>query len=176
MNDQHWDIKDVYRNTTRDDMPMKETLTGLENSLIAAARITIKKNGGELVTKNDHGFYRIHTESPSNIEPLHTDAEQLAHLRKHFAPQFEKDLAAPGVARARAAYIALCIGESEKLKRESPAAWSAAINELQENYPAVVHNRFHSPEPLSNQYGQEAERAGLHDPKNFKLTERPLQD
>src|SRR3954463_13280573 len=49
MNDQHWDIKDIYRNTTRDDMPMKETLTGLENTLIEAARITIKKNGGHLI-------------------------------------------------------------------------------------------------------------------------------
>ena len=43
MNDQGWDIKDVYRNTTRDDMPNDETLTGLENTLIEAARITIKK-------------------------------------------------------------------------------------------------------------------------------------
>ena len=46
MNDQGWDIKDVYRNTTRDDMPNDETLTSLENTLIEAARITIQKNGG----------------------------------------------------------------------------------------------------------------------------------
>ena len=43
MNEQGWDIKDVYRNTTRDDMPNDETLTSLENKLIEAARITIQK-------------------------------------------------------------------------------------------------------------------------------------
>ena len=48
MNKQGWDIKDVYRNTTRDDMPADETLTSFENSLIEAARITIQRNGGEI--------------------------------------------------------------------------------------------------------------------------------
>src|SRR6476620_1820966 len=47
MNAQHWNIKDFYRNTSRDDMPSDETLTGLENLCIESARITIKKNGGE---------------------------------------------------------------------------------------------------------------------------------
>jgi hypothetical protein len=100
----------------------------------------------------------------------------LANLGKHFAPQLEKDITIPGVARDRAVYIALCLGESERLKRESPAAWSAAVVELQEKYPAVVHNRFKSPEPLGDQFRREAEQAGLHDPKNLKLTERPLED
>jgi hypothetical protein len=180
MNDQHWDIKDIYRNTTRDDMPMDETLTGLENSLITAARITILKNGGshfDSANRKAHAeIYRIPTEQPANIEPLATNAEQLAKARDHFATQLQKDLATSGVARARAAYIAICLGASEKLKRESPAAWSAAIAELQEEYPAVVHNRFKSPEPLGDRLRQEAEQAGLHDPKNIKLTERPLQD
>jgi hypothetical protein len=40
----------------------------------------------------------------------------------------------------------------------------------------VVHNRFKSPEPLGDKFRREAEQAGLHDPKNLKLTERPLQD
>ena len=48
MNDQGWNIKDVYRNTTRDDMPNDETLTSLENTLIEAARLAIKSQGGEL--------------------------------------------------------------------------------------------------------------------------------
>ena len=47
MNEQGWNIKDVYADTTRDDMPMNETLTGLENLCIEAAQITIVKNGGK---------------------------------------------------------------------------------------------------------------------------------
>jgi hypothetical protein len=82
MDEKDWDIKDVYRNTTRDDMPNDETLTGLENTLIAAARITIEKNGGALVTKDGHPVYRIHTEQPANIEPLASPADQLARARR----------------------------------------------------------------------------------------------
>jgi hypothetical protein len=175
MNDQGWDIKDVYRNTTRDEMPNDETLTGLENRLIEAARITIRKNGGELVSEDGRRTYRIPTESPTNIEPVATAAAQTANLRKHFAPQLDKDLAAPGVARARAAYIAVCLGEAGRFKRESPANWSAAISEL-EKYPAVVHDAFKSPAPIGDELRRNAEEAGLHDPKNIKLTERPLED
>ena len=127
MNDQGWNIKDIYRNTTRDDMPNDETLTGLENTLIecrtasrfarTAATIIDSANG-----KVHAEIYRIPTEQPANIEPLATAAAQIANLRKHFAPQLEKDLAAPGVTRARAAYIAICLGETERFKRESPAS------------------------------------------------------
>jgi ADP-ribosylglycohydrolase len=175
MSDQHWNIKDIYRNTTRDDMPMDETLTGLENSAVEAARVTIKKNGGDVVTKDGQRIYRIPAESPANIEPLATQADQLADLRKHFAPQLSKDLATPGVARARAAYIAICLGETKKFKSESPTDWSAAIAEL-EKYPAVIHNAFKSPTPIGDPLRKEIEAAGLRDPKNIKLTERPLQD
>jgi hypothetical protein len=176
MNDQGWDIKDVYRNTTRDDMPNGETLTGLENTLVEAARITIKRQGGELISTNGKRLYRIRAESPANIEPLATGPEQLTKLREHFAPQLQKDLATPGVTRARAAYITICLGEAERFKRESPKEWATAIAELQEKYPAVVHNAFKSPTPIGDPLRREAERAGLHDPKNIKLTERPLED
>src|SRR3954471_24468251 len=52
MNKQGWNIKDIYRNTTRDNMPTDETLTGLENTLVDAARITVKRQGGELISKD----------------------------------------------------------------------------------------------------------------------------
>ncbi len=186
MNQQGWDIKDIYRNNARDDMPLDETLTGLENLAIEAARITIRRAGGQipLLPKEGQGdgslhnekrMYHIRPEPPANIEPLATQAAQLARLRKQFGPQLEKDLAAPGTTSARAAYVAICLGEADKLKRDSPAAWSAAIAELQK-YPAIVHDLFHAPQPLGPLLRQTAERAGLHDPKNLKLTERPLED
>jgi ADP-ribosylglycohydrolase len=175
MNNQGWNIKDIYRNTTRDDMPMNETLTGLENTVIEAARITIKKNGGEIVTKDGHRIYRIPSETAANIQPLATAAVQLVDLRKQFTPQLKKDLATPGVTRARAAYIAVCLGETKRFKRELPTVWSAAISEL-EKYPAVIHDLFKSPTPIGDPLRREAEQAGLHDPKNIKLAERPLDD
>jgi ADP-ribosylglycohydrolase len=167
MDDQGWDIKDVYRNTTRDNMPNDETLTRLENKLIEAARITIQKNGGVIPSPFGRGLgegalaYRIPTESPANIEPLATPADQIARAQKVFLPQLKRDLAAMGVTRARAAYLAICLGESEKLKSDSPADWSAAIAELQEKHPTVVLNLFKSPEPTGDQLRRSAQAAGL---------------
>jgi hypothetical protein len=177
-------------------MPNSETLTGLEDTLIEAARITIKKNGGEVPLPIREGtsevsssspspggrgpgedalVYRIPTEQPAHIEPLATQATQLETLRSQFGPQLKKDLAAPGVTGARAAYIAICLGETERFKRESPAEWSAAIAEL-EKYPAVVHDAIKSPAPVGDHFRRAIDSAGIHDPKNVKLTERPVQD
>jgi ADP-ribosylglycohydrolase len=186
MDDQHWTIKDVYLNTSRDDMPNDETLTGLEKLCIEAARITIKAQGGSLVPSPSLGrvregqsvtaVYHIPTEQPANIEPLATPADQLARVRKEFVPHLKADLASPGAARARAAFIAICLSETEKLKSEAPKEWAAAVAELQPNYPKVVHNLFKAPAPAGDPLRRAAELAGLHDPKDLKLTERPLED
>ena len=120
MNEQGWDIKDVYRNTTRDDMPNDETLTSLENLFVDAAHITIQQNGGELIAEHNQRYYRIHTEPPANIEPLSSPADQLAHAKKEFTPALAHDITTPGVTRARAAYLAICLGEADSLKAKSP--------------------------------------------------------
>ncbi len=186
MNDQGWMIKDIYRNTTRDGLPTDETLTGLENTLIAAARITIQRNGGELIPSRSSvragslepspsgrgqgegalapiKSYRIPTESPANVEPLATTPDQFARARKEFSPQLARDLTTPGVTRVRAAYLAICLGEAEKLRSDSPAAWSAAITEL-EKHPNVIRNLFHAPAPVGEQLRRSAELAGLRQP------------
>ncbi len=174
MDAQGWDIKDIYRNTTRDDMPKDETLTGLENLVVEAARLTIQKNGGQIPIPSREGpgegsipspnrFYRIPTEQPANIEPLSTSADQIARAKKEFALTLAHDVKVPGLTIARAAYLAICLGEAEKLKADSPEAWSAAISEL-EKHPAVVHNIFTAPEPGSQQLKQAALAVGLRDP------------
>ncbi len=78
MNAQGWDIADVYRNTTRDDMPLDETLTGLENTLIECARVVVAEHGGEVVTDGGRRVYRIHREPAANVSPLSTPEEQAA--------------------------------------------------------------------------------------------------
>lgn len=185
MDDQHWKIKDIYRNTSRDDMPNDETLTGLENLCIQAARITIKTQGGSVPSPATGrareglpttALDRIPLEQPANIEPLATPTDQLARARKQLGPQLKSDPSSPGVARARAAFIAICLGETGRLKSESPKEWAAAVAELQMNYPKVVHNLFKAPSPIGDPLRRAAEHAGLHDPKDLQLTERPLED
>ena len=186
MNDQGWAIKDVYRNTTRDNMPNDETLTSLENKLIEAARITIKNNGGQLVpSPSGRGqgegalpalkSYRIPTEQPKNIETLTTKSDQLARLRAN-ERTLKETFTQPGISRTRAAYVAICLGNAEELKREHPTAWSAAISDLQQNHPSLLRDLFHAPKPQADALRKRAEQAGLHDPKDFKPTERPLEE
>lgn len=180
MADQGWDIKDIYRNTMRDDMPTDETLTSLENLAVEAARLTIQKNGGQIPLPHREGpgegsspssprIYRIPTEAPANIEPLSTSADQLAHAKKFFVPQLKHDLATPGLSCARAAYLAICLGDAEKLKKESPEAWSAALAEL-EKHPAVVRNIFTAPDPGGQPLKKAALAAGLHQPAKQTAT------
>ena len=163
MNDQGWDIADVYRNTTRDGMPMDETITGLENTLIECARIAIIEHGGQIPATDGPDVYRIASETPGIVYPLSTAANQLAQARENFLPRLENDLAGSSVDRARTAYLALCLGESERLERERPKDWAAALAELQ-TYPVVVRNLYHAPPPAGETLQENARRAGLSRP------------
>jgi ADP-ribosylglycohydrolase len=163
MNQQGWNIKDVYRNTTRDDMPTDETLSGLESKLIKCARLVIREQGGGLVNRQGKRVYRIRREQPANVEPLFTEEQQRAGFRAEFAPRLEKELTADGVARARAAYVALCLGEAERLKEEKPAEWSAAVAEL-EKHPAIVKQIYTTTAPAGQHLRDAAARAGVKAP------------
>lgn len=164
MNSQGWDIADVYRNTTRDDMPMDETLTRLEERLIACARLVIKDRGGEVIDNGGRRFYDIRPEAPGNVAPLTTAQEQLRRLRETFLPRrLAEGVATPGPGRAQAAYIGLCLDEDQRLKRESPEAWAAALAEL-EQYPRLIKYLFRLPKPQGNALRQRAKQAGLKPP------------
>jgi hypothetical protein len=195
MNDHGWKIRDVYRNTTRDHMPNDETITRFENKLIQCARITIHRAAGQIPLPFREGpgegsrsspspsargqgegalVYIIPTEPPKNIEPLTTAADQLARLRQYI-PTLKQTLREPAPAPARAAYVAICLGEAQKLKRESPQAWSAAIAELQ-NHRALVRDLFQAPSPQGDPLRAEARRAGLRDPTNLKRPGSPPEE
>jgi hypothetical protein len=165
MNEQGWNIADVYRNTTRDNMPNDETLSGLENTLIKCARTTIERQGGGVpdYKKKPRHLYRIRVEDPVNIQPLSTLAEQVERVRDHFGPKLTQQLQVAGPARARAAYVAICLGEAERLARESPDAWSGAVEELAMHH-ALVKDLLKLPKPAGNRVREAAKRAGLGSP------------
>ena len=184
MDSQGWRIADIYRNTTRDKMPTDETLTSLENKVIQCARIAIREQGGELTSNpttsgnaqpqspppteggDDHSnsaVYRITTQSPANIEPLATARDQFVAARDHFLPRLADDLSSAAPANARAAYIAICLDEAANLKRENPAAWSAAIAELA-RYKNLLDEMHKAPESVGIELREKARQAGLSMP------------
>jgi ADP-ribosylglycohydrolase len=142
---QGWEIKDVYRNTCRLDMPKDETITGFGDKLIAAARKNILANG----------------------EPLPPTLDRLEELRRDVLPRVEKDLAGSGKDRARAAYLALCLGEAERYRKERPEEWTAAIAELKK-FPNVLRQIYDAPQPQGARLQAAARAEGLEKPEKPK--------
>jgi hypothetical protein len=160
MNAQGWNIVDRYANATRDQMPMDETITGLENTLLACAQLVVKGQGGDVTDVEGQRVYRIPREAPANIFPLAATADAEKQLRDAWLPRLSKDIETPGPSRARAAYLAICLGEADRLERESPVAWQAAINELQA-HRALVAEIFKNSAPAAQRIAEAAQLAGL---------------
>jgi ADP-ribosylglycohydrolase len=160
MDEQGWNIADRYANTTRDNMPMDETITGLENTLIACARLVIEGQGGELIDNDGVREYRMPDNYVRNVRPLFTASDAEAQARQYWLPRLRADLEKPGVPRARAAYLAICLGEADRLRRESPAAWPAAIAELQK-HDVLIKEIFRAAAPAAQRLVQSAKSAGL---------------
>jgi len=160
---QGWEIKDVYKNTCRDQMPKDETITGYGDKLIAAARKNILAHGGAEVRVGGKPGYRVRLEVAANVEPLPAPLDRLEELRKEVGPQIAKDLSGSGKDRARAAYLALALGEAERLRKERPEDWKAALEELKK-FPNVLRQIYDAPQPQGARIQAAARAEGLEKP------------
>lgn len=160
---QGWIIKDRYQNTTRPSMPEDETITRFGDRIIEVADRVIAENGGGKIRRDDKVFYRIAIQKPANIERLADVETRRAALRLQMKPQIEAGLAeGAGVPeRARAAYLALCLGLAESLRSRDADGWKQALTAL-EQYPELLKVLFHnSPGPAGDQLRAAALAAGL---------------
>ena len=78
-------------------------------------------------------------------------------------PVIESDLRREPVDRARAVYLALCLGEADRLQHTAPTVWSRAIQALRQ-YPKVVGNLCDAPEPEAIALKASARAHGLRKP------------
>ena len=93
MRAQGWDIKDLFRNTSRDEMPMDETITRFGDRLIAIAEQNIVEHGGAKTTASGQAVYRIRTENAVPVERLSDPRRQLAELQSTLKPELEAEIA-----------------------------------------------------------------------------------
>ncbi len=163
---QGWEIKDVYRNTTRPGMPEDETITRFGDRVVEVARHVITNNGGAKITRNGETFYRIRLESPANIERLTGTDEQVAVLKPELRPQIRALLvnSQSEKERARAAYLAICLGLTEPVRSRRPNLWSKAISALKEQRELLGVMFFKSPGPAGDKLRASAVAAGLAKP------------
>lgn len=132
MDAQGWVVKDVYRNTTRDAMPGDETITRFGDKLVELARRAIAEGGGG-ATPDAGGrvIFRVHVQPARNLQPLPPATDEA--FRRAMVAAAEKGLLHDDAALAKAAYIAICLGEAGRLAREKPAEWKRAVEALRKH-------------------------------------------
>ncbi len=129
---QGWRIVDRYRNTTRDEMPMDETITRFADRLIDLAETVILDQGGERLSPNGRLSYRISAEHPACVRPLVPEAQLTAALTAELRGGIETAVFgdADELSRARAAYLAICLDLAPAFKERDAARWTRAVTTL----------------------------------------------
>ena len=167
MQNQGWEIKDLYRNTTRLEMPENETVTVFADRIIEIADRVITENGGQKFVHDGKTIYRIHPQKPANIERLPNRDRQVTILRAKLNPQILAGLAddASVQQQARAAYLTICLGLADSLRKEHPDQWPRLLAAL-EKYPRLLEVLFSSPPtPVGDRIRKAAIAAGLKKPE-----------
>jgi len=170
MQRQGWEIKDVYRNTTRPSMPEDETITSFGDRIIEVAGRVITDNGGGKVLRDGKTFYRIRVQTPGNVERLAEVNEQLASLKPAMRSRIKAGLGSDATAReqARAAYLAICLDFAGPFRSRRPQLWAKALASL-EKQPKLLEVMFsNSPGPAGDKLRTAALAAGLTRPERQK--------
>lgn len=163
---QGWEIKDRYRNTTRPLMPEDETITGFGDRIIEVACRVIIENGGSKFRRDGKDFYRISLQKSANVETLPDTDEQVTGLRVQLKPQIEAGFAngATVQQRARSAYLAICLDLTDGFRSRNASEWKQALAALEE-YPKLLDVLFNkSPGPAGDKLRAAALAAGLKKP------------
>ncbi len=163
INKQGWEVKDRYRNTSRDQMPNDETISQFEDRVINCMKQVIREQGGEIIKVDGKSVCRIRREAPANVESLES-ARTLASPKKLFRQDIETNLGGDSPTdRARAAYLAICLGESARLQLERPSEWTQAVEDLS-GFPEIARNVFNAISENGLDLQEKARLAGLEPP------------
>ncbi len=164
MESQGWKVKDVYRNTTRDGMPQDETITRFAQRILKVAEKLIVRNGGEKLSRDGKYVYRIRIQQPANVYPLPDWTERFAQLQRQLGGPIEADLLrGDRAAKARAAYLAICLDLWEPLTKQHPQHCAEALTELNRQ-KGLLELIWQAPEPNGQQLKAKAAAAGLRRP------------
>jgi hypothetical protein len=166
LTSQGWEIQDRYRNTSRDDMPMDETITRFGGRMLELADLVISEHGGKKVTVAGTEVYRLQVEPSENIERLPDLQHEPALLRERWKGEIERTIAMAGPdGLARAAYLAICMDMAEDVRRSYPEQWRKALAALESEARVMQALFYESPLPAGEALRAKALAAGLGKPK-----------
>ena len=144
MLNEGWQITDRYKNTTRDSMPMDETITGFADRIVDVFEMVNQENGGNKAIENNVVVYHIPIEKPASVMKLLTSDEEKSTIKNELQHCILPDLlSGKRKEMARAAYLAISLDLAEGLKDKYPTPWKEACFDLS-GYWKVMSNIFHS--------------------------------
>ena len=134
MMSQGWIIVDRYKNTTRDGMPLNETITSFADRIISNMEQMIIEKGGKRIKRDGKYYFLIPKEDPANVQELPELKDQIVSLAKVFKPEIENGINNPFSKedQARAVYLAVCLDMAYDMAREHPGRWKEAVTVFDE--------------------------------------------
>lgn len=159
-----WQIVDRYKNTTRDNMPMNETITSFADRIYEIFEMINEKNGGKKTVVNNTVVFQIPVEQPAVIIKLSSVEDQKIQLKQDFEKQIMQNIASTDRdERARAAYMAICLDISGNLAKSNSKQWKIACNDLS-GYWKVMNNIFYGDFQSLKLFAKKFEEAGFEVP------------
>lgn len=160
-----WQIVDCYKNTTRDHMPMDETITSFADRIIELFEMVNEANGGSKNKANNQMVYQIPSESSAPVIKLYSAETQKQQLRIEFKTEIaDQILHGNREEKARAAFMAICLDMSEDLRKNNPKQWEEACFGLS-GYWKIMNNIFFVDSKSLNSFREKFKMSGFKSPK-----------
>lgn len=126
-----WQIVDRYKNVTRDNMPMDETITSFADRVVELFEMLNQENGGSKYVSDKVVVYNISVEKPASVIKLYSPEEQKQILTSKYEKEIVTNLLEGNrQEKARAAYMAVCMDLGTTLAKKYPKQWKEACYNL----------------------------------------------
>ena len=106
--------------------------------------------------------YILLREAAANVAPLNPPKQARDLFAARMSAEIDEQLGGEGMTAARAAYLAICLEEAERLTAERPEEWKKALQALKQT--DMVRQIFEAPRPAGPGLQAKARAAGLEPP------------
>jgi len=176
MMGQGWQIVDRYKNTTRENMPLDETITSFADRIIELFEMVNEENGGKKMVAHQTLVYEIPVENPAPVKRLVSLENQKQQLKSKFEQTIANDiLNGNREAKARAAYLAVCFDMAADFNKKYPRQWKDACFQLSGYWKIMAVIFQDRPFKRLAEMEDKFKAAGFKSP-NRRFTERELYE
>lgn len=162
-----WTIVDRYRNTTRQHMPLDETITSFADRIIELSERHITSNGGSREFGNGSATVHIPAEAPRCLQSLVSYDGEIGQLADELGTQVTDWVVGGETAaqRAKGVYLAVCLDMEGHLQRSHPAEWHRGLQDLRSYDKVAQVLYFHSDIPSAERLKTKFRQVGLTPPQ-----------